>query len=57
MHTAVFPIVHLSIHNGITKVPDIRVGGDGAVFLLVQFLQLVGLDLRLQKLDGFGKQL
>ena len=57
VHEAVFPVVHLAVRNRITKVLYIGVGGDGFIFLLVQLLQLVGLDFRLQKLDGIGKLL
>ena len=57
MHETVFPVVHLAVHHGVAEVFNAGVGGDGAIFLLVQFLQLVGLDLGLQKLDGIGKLL
>ena len=55
VHEAVFPVVHLPIHHRIAEILHCGVGRDGAIFLLVQFLQLVGLDLGLQKLDGIGK--
>ena len=55
VHEAVFPVVHLPVYNRIAEILHSGVGGDGAIFLLVQFLQLVGLDFRLQKLDGIGK--
>ena len=57
VHEAVFPVVHLAVHHGVAEVFYAGVGGDGAIFLLVQLLQLVGLDFRLQKLDGIGKLL
>ena len=57
VHEAVFPVVHLPIHHRIAEILHSGVGGDGAIFLLVQLLQLVGLDFRLQKLDGIGKLL
>ena len=57
MHEAVFPVVHLAVHHGVAEVFYAGGGGDGAIFLLVQLLQLVGLDFRLQKLDGIGKLL
>ena len=57
VHEAVFPVVHLAIHHRIAEILHCGVGGDGFIFLLVQLLQLVGLDFRLQKLDGIGKLL
>ena len=57
VHETVFPVVHLAVHHGVAEVFNAGVGGDGAIFLLVQFLQLVGPDFRLQKLDGIGKLL
>ena len=57
VHEAVFPVVHLPVYKRIAEILHCGVGGDGFIFLLVQFLQLVGLDFRLQKLDGIGKLL
>jgi len=55
VHEAVFTVVHLAIHHRVAEILHCGIGGDGAIFLLVQLLQLVGLDFRLQKLDGIGK--
>ena len=57
VHEAVFSVVYLPICNRVAEILHCGVGRDGAIFLLVQFLQLVGLDLGLQKLDGIGKLL
>ena len=57
MHEAVFSVVYLPICNRVAEILHCGVGRDGAIFFLVQFLQLVGLDLGLQKLDGIGKLL
>ena len=56
VHTGVFTKINLTVHDGITKVAHIGVGGDGAVFL-VQILHFIGGDFSMKILDGFVKLL
>ena len=56
VHEAVFPVVHLTIHNRVAEIPNGRVCGDGVIFF-VRFLQFIRLDLGLKELNSLGKLL
>ena len=58
VHAAVFPVVHLTIHDGITEIAGIGIGRDGSVFFLSFWIVLlIYWNLCPDIVDGPGKHL
>ena len=57
-HAAVFPVIHLPVHQRKAEIADAGVGGNGEVFFLIsQLFRLILGDTAVDALDGLGQQL
>ena len=56
VHTAVFPVVDLVVHQRIGKIADSRVGLNGMILALQFFLPVIGGDLAVNILNGLRQQ-
>ena len=50
-HAAVFAVVDLSVHHGVGKIADSRIGFNGMILALQFFLAVIGGDLTVDILD------